>query len=99
MKKKLTAAEQRLLKSYHEKAGWQSKGTRARQAYTKLAQRQRKEQRINIRLSAETLKKLRHDAMVEGLAYQTFIASVLHRYASGRLHDEQHIRQALKLVQ
>ncbi len=46
----------------------------------------RKEARINIRLSAADLLMLKQRAAVEGLPYQTLIASVLHKYASGTLH-------------
>jgi predicted DNA binding CopG/RHH family protein len=43
----------------------------------------RKDARINIRLSAADLEMLKRRAAEEGLAYQTLIASILHKYASG----------------
>lgn len=46
-----------------------------------------KDQRINIRLSSADLQELRTRADEEGLPYQTLIASVLHKYATGRLVD------------
>lgn len=46
-----------------------------------------KDQRINIRLSSDTLQELQALAHEEGLPYQTLIASVLHKYAKGRLID------------
>lgn len=46
-----------------------------------------KDQRINIRLSSDTLQALQALAQEEGLPYQTLIASVLHKYAKGRLID------------
>jgi predicted DNA binding CopG/RHH family protein len=45
----------------------------------------RKDSRINIRLSSADLEMLKQRAAEEGLPYQTLIASVLHKYASGRL--------------
>ncbi len=45
----------------------------------------RKEKRVNIRISARDLEDLQVKAMEEGLPYQTLMASVLHRYATGRL--------------
>jgi predicted DNA binding CopG/RHH family protein len=46
-----------------------------------------KDKRINIRLSEKDLKKIQSRALQEGLPYQTLIASVLHKYAHGRLKD------------
>ncbi len=44
-----------------------------------------KDRRINIRLSSPDLMDLQARALEEGIPYQTFIASVLHKFASGRL--------------
>ncbi len=46
-----------------------------------------KDKRINIRLSSRDLEDIQMRAAEEGLPYQTLIASVLHKYASGRLVD------------
>lgn len=97
MKDTLTAEERRLMRRLAG-ATWQSRGLRSRQHYVRLARQQRKEQRINIRLSSKTLQKLRADAVAEGLAYQTFIASVLYRYAEGRLHDVRYLQRAMALI-
>jgi len=45
----------------------------------------KKEARINIRLSEADLEGLKLKAAEEGLPYQTLIASVLHKFVSGRL--------------
>ena len=47
--------------------------------------RKKKEARINIRLSEGDLDELKAIAAEEGLPYQTLIASVLHKFAKGRL--------------
>jgi len=44
-----------------------------------------KDRRINIRLSSPDLMDIQARALQEGIPYQTFIASVLHTFASGRL--------------
>jgi predicted DNA binding CopG/RHH family protein len=44
-----------------------------------------KNRRVNIRISAMDLEGMQARAAEEGLPYQTLIASVLHKYASGRL--------------
>ena len=46
-----------------------------------------KNRRVNIRISAIDLEGLQAKAAAEGLPYQTLMASVLHKYVSGRLVD------------
>ena len=46
-----------------------------------------KDQRINIRLSSADLQAIRTRALQEGIPYQTLIASVLHKYVTGRLTE------------
>lgn len=48
-----------------------------------------KSRRVNIRLSAADLLDIRARAYEEGVPYQTLIASVLHKYVSGRLHEKR----------
>ncbi len=47
-----------------------------------------KSRRVNIRLSAADLMDIQARAYEEGVPYQTLIASVLHKYVSGRLHEK-----------
>jgi len=44
-----------------------------------------KDRRVNIRLSTPDLMDIQERAIEEGIPYQTLIASVLHKYVSGRL--------------
>lgn len=44
-----------------------------------------KDRRVNIRLASGDLRDLQARALEEGLPYQTLIASVLHRFVTGRL--------------
>ncbi len=46
----------------------------------------RKDARINIRISSSDLERLKQLAAYEGLPYQTYIASVLHKVSAGHLH-------------
>jgi len=46
---------------------------------------QKKNARINIRISATDLDQIKQKAAYEGLPYQTLIASILHKYAAGHL--------------
>jgi hypothetical protein len=46
-----------------------------------------KDRRINIRLSSGDLSDIQVKALEEGVPYQTLIASVLHKYVTGRLSE------------
>jgi predicted DNA binding CopG/RHH family protein len=46
-----------------------------------------KNKRVNIRISHKDLEQLQVIAVEDGLPYQTLMASVLHRYVSGRLME------------
>ncbi len=48
-----------------------------------------KEKRINIRLSTPDLMDIQARALEEGMPYQTLIASVLHKFVSGRLVESK----------
>lgn len=86
---KLDGDEKELLESV-ERGEWKSAagGKRERARYTRYAKATfRKDRRLNIRLSSKDLEAIQKRALVEGLPYQTLIASVLHKYATGRLED------------
>jgi predicted DNA binding CopG/RHH family protein len=45
----------------------------------------RKDQRMNIRISRADLNRIKAKAAEEGIPYQTLVASIIHKYASGSL--------------
>ncbi|OGW76330.1 MAG: hypothetical protein A3J52_01165 [Omnitrophica bacterium RIFCSPHIGHO2_02_FULL_49_9] len=45
----------------------------------------RKDQRMNIRISRADLSRIKAKAAEEGIPYQTLVASIIHKYASGNL--------------
>ncbi len=49
----------------------------------------KKDTRINIRLSSKDLRGLQRKALAEGIPYQTLVASILHKYVEGRLHEDR----------
>ncbi len=49
----------------------------------------KKEMRVNIRLSRKDLDALQTRALEEGIPYQTLMASILHKYVSGRLMEKR----------
>lgn len=48
-----------------------------------------KNKRVNIRISSRDLEGLQARAAEEGVPYQTLMASVLHKFVSGRLVETQ----------
>ena len=48
-----------------------------------------KQQRVNIRFSAQTLAGIRSRAAGEGMPYQTLVANVLHKYTTGRFVENR----------
>ena len=46
-----------------------------------------KDKRINIRISSRDLGKLQKRAVLEGVPYQTLIASTLHKFVTGKLKE------------
>ena len=87
MKTKESIYEEDILTSF-EKGEWKSvpnlKDELARYAAS-AATTLTKDKRINIRLSSRDLEDVQTRAAEEGMPYQTLIASVLHKYVSGRL--------------
>lgn len=49
----------------------------------------KKIRRVNIRLSDADLRGLQFRAVQEGIPYQTLMASVLHKYVTGRLVEKR----------
>jgi predicted DNA binding CopG/RHH family protein len=101
---KIDAYEQEVLDAF-EKGKLKSVATKAELARLKAAARATglKDRRVNIRLSSGDLSDIQAKALEEGIPYQTLIASVLHKYVTGRLterrakSEEQTFRDAPKL--
>jgi predicted DNA binding CopG/RHH family protein len=85
--KKLDAFEQDLLTAYEKGELKSTSPSKAKLAKFKAAASATflKEKRVNIRLSTPDLMDIQARALEEGLPYQTLIASVLHKFVSGRL--------------
>ncbi|MCK5035428.1 MAG: antitoxin [Candidatus Sabulitectum sp.] len=48
----------------------------------------KKETKMNIRIDPYELNRIKEEAAREGLKYQTFIKSILHKYLSGQLIEK-----------
>lgn len=49
----------------------------------------KKDQRLNIRISSRDLRSLQARALEEGVPYQSFAASLLHKFVSGHLVNQR----------
>jgi predicted DNA binding CopG/RHH family protein len=57
----------------------------ARHALEKI----KKNRRVNIRLTQWDIERFQQKAIEEGIPYQTLMASVIHKYVSGRLVEKR----------
>ena len=75
----------------YEKGKLHSVATKRELARVKEAARTTalKDRRVNIRLSSSDLRDIQARALEEGMPYQTLIASVLHKYVTGRLAERR----------
>ena len=87
---KTDAYEAEVLSAF-EKGSLRSVATKAELSKFKAAARATaiKDRRVNIRLSSGDLQDIQVKALEEGMPYQTLIASVLHKYVSGRLAERE----------
>ena len=90
MTKRKKSTDQRLLESYE--AGQFVSAAPSKAELKKFRDAARatlvKDRRVNIRLSSPVLMDIQSRAAEEGLPYQTLIASVLHKFVTGRLVEQ-----------
>jgi len=48
-----------------------------------------RDNRVNVRISGADLNMIKKTAVEEGLPYQTLLASIIHKFVSGRLVDKE----------
>ncbi|HNY48927.1 MAG TPA: hypothetical protein PLV50_00635 [Smithella sp.] len=87
MKTKLTKEEKEILESF-EKDEWVpvtnlTKRKKELMAYARNTLR--KDKRLNIRISERDLLELQKRAVNEGLPYQTYVSSIIHKFINGNL--------------
>jgi predicted DNA binding CopG/RHH family protein len=87
MKTKLTKEEKEILDSF-EKDEWVpvtnlTKRKKELMAYARNTFR--KDKRLNIRISERDLLELQKKAVNEGLPYQTYVSSIIHKFINGNL--------------
>ena len=87
MKPKLDIEEQDLLDSI-DKGEWKPvKNLKQEKEKAVVAARKtlKKDKRINLRISEKDYHQIQIKAIEEGIPYQTFISSIIHKYLNGSL--------------
>jgi len=87
MKDRLTEEEQKILDSF-ERGEWvpvKDLSRRKRELIRYARNTLKKDKRLNIRISERDLSELQKKAVSEGLPYQTFVSSIIHKYVNGKL--------------
>jgi len=87
LKVKLDKEEKQILRDFERgefrRVPNMAKEVKRYQAYARASMKKNK--RVNIRLAESDIKSIQHLAVEEGIPYQTLMASILHKYAAGRL--------------
>ena len=86
-KAKLTKEEDRILKSF-ESDDWvpESNFLKRKKELMQYARTTlKKDKRLNIRISERDLVEIQRKAVKEGLPYQTYVSSILHKFINGAL--------------
>lgn len=87
MKTKLTKEEKEILDSF-EKGEWipvTNLAKRKKELVAYARNTLRKDRRLNIRISERDLIELQRKAVQEGLPYQTYVSSIIHKFINGAL--------------
>ena len=71
---------------------------KTQQRIARIISKANEKNRITLRLNNQTLDLIKRKAQEEGLPYQTFISSILHKYANDKLIDEKHILKSMQLL-
>ena len=91
MKTKLSKEEKEILESF-EKGEWVPVAdfSRRKKELMEYARNTlRKDKRLNIRISERDLIELQRKAVKEGLPYQTYVSSIIHKFVNGTLVDAE----------
>ena len=96
MKSKLDSFERQIEKSAES---YRSVSRKKLRKIETIIARVRKSRSVNIRIAESVLEELKRRSQREGLPYQTLISSILHKYVTDRLIDEDAIRKSLHLLQ
>jgi predicted DNA binding CopG/RHH family protein len=87
MKARLSKEEKEILESF-EKGEWvpvEDFSSRKKELMEYARNTMKKDKRLNIRISERDLLELQRKAVKEGLPYQTYVSSIIHKFVNGTL--------------
>jgi predicted DNA binding CopG/RHH family protein len=87
MKTNLTKEEKEILDSF-ERGEWvpvTNLSKRKKELVQYARNTLKKDKRLNIRISERDLLELQRKALKEGLPYQTYVSSIIHKFINGSL--------------
>ena len=96
MKRKLDSFERQI---EHAASSFRPLPREKRHKVEEIITRVRKSHTVNIRIAGSVLEEIKRRSQREGIPYQTLISSILHKYVTDRLIDEEAIRKSLRLLQ
>jgi predicted DNA binding CopG/RHH family protein len=91
MKIKLTKEENEIVKGF-ENGEWipaPNFSKRKKELMQYARNTLKKDKRLNIRISERDLAELQRRAVREGLPYQTFVSSIIHKFINGTLVEDR----------
>jgi len=91
MNEKLSKEEKEILRSFEE-GEWiavKDLPKRKKELVAYARDTLRKDKRLNIRISERDLIELQRRAVREGLPYQTYVASIIHKFVNGTLVENK----------
>ena len=66
-----------------------------RKKIEEIIEKARRKKSITLRIPENVLEKIKKEAEKEGIPYQTFITSILHKYITNQLIEEKYIELSL----
>ncbi len=92
---KLDKLEQKIENNISE---YKSMSEKKRKRIEDIIKRTKEKKSINLRVNSHDLDLLKKKAEQEGIPYQTLISSVLHKFVTGKLVDEEIILKSVQLL-
>ena len=92
---KLDKLEQEIENNISE---YKSMPEKKRKRIEDIIKKTKEKKSVNLRVNSHDLDLLKKKAEQEGIPYQTLISSVLHKFVTGKLVDEEIILKSIQLL-
>lgn len=77
---------------------YQPVSSRQREKLEKIIRKANEKKNISLRINAQILELLKQRAEKEGIPYQTFISSILHKFITDQLVEQKSIIRSIQLL-